>query len=197
MLFSRLILLPALASICWAQPAAPPSRIKVNVTAGQGAMNNIGMRVAAQPAVEVVDDNNAPVAGAEVTFYAPAEGPGGNFFGVVRTNVVRTDAKGQAKASGFTPNDQAGKFQILVRATIGSAVAETFVNQTNGYGGAGVTKASSSNKKIWIVLGVAAAAAIGGGVAATRGDSSPAAAAAAAKRPVTIGVGAITVGGPR
>ena len=195
-MFLRLILLHGLAITCWAQQAAPAGPIKLNVTAGQGAVNNIALRVAAQPAVEVLDAKNAPVAGAEVIFYAPAEGPGGSFFGVVRTLTLKTDAKGQATASGFTPNDQAGKFQILVRATAGGGTAEAIVNQTNGYGSSSVSKASPSHKKMWIALAVVAAAAIGGGVAANNG-SSPAAAAAAAKRPVSIGAGAIIVGGPR
>lgn len=196
-LFPRLLLPLGLAVACWAQPPAAPSRLQLKVIAGQGAVNNIGMRVAAQPGVEVTDPNGAPVPGAEVIFQAPADGPGGSFFGGMRIFTVKTDSKGAATASGFIPNDQAGKFRIAVRASLGAAVAEGFVDQTNSQGPGSTSKQamSSKQKKVWIAVAVVAAAAIGGGVAASGGDSTTA--AAAAKKPVAIGAGPITVGGPR
>ncbi|MFN0104727.1 MAG: hypothetical protein ACKV2U_21895, partial [Bryobacteraceae bacterium] len=176
-------------------PTPAPSRITIKIIAGQGAVNNIGMRVAAQPGVEVLDQNNAPVVDADVMFQAPADGPGGSFFGGMRTYSVKTDAKGQAMATGFIPNDSTGRFGIAVRATAGAAVAEAVVNQSNGQGPAG-SRASSSRKGLWTILGVAAVVAIAGGVAASSGGSSTAA-DTVAKRPVTIGAGPVTVGGPR
>lgn len=196
-LLLRMLIPLGLAAVCWAQQAAPPGRITIKVTGGQGAVNNVPMRVAAQPAVEVTDEKGAPIAGAEVIFHIPANGPGGTFFGGMTSNSFKTDAKGIAQVSGFIPNDRLGKFNIMVRATSGGAVAETVINQTNseGPGGKPATKMSSSQKKIWVIVAVAAAAAIGGGVAASGGTST--AEAAAAKRPVSIGAGPITVGGPR
>lgn len=191
----RILITLGMAAVCWAQQAAAPSRIKINVISGQGSVNNIGMRVAAQPGVEVLDENNAPVAGAEVIFQAPAGGPSGSFFGGMLTHTVKTDAKGQAKASGFIPNDQAGAFRIAVRASNGTSVAETVINQTNGQGPGNGSKAKSSRKGLWTVVAVAAAVAIVGGVAASSGGSSDS--DTAAKKPVSIGAGPITVGGPR
>ena len=194
----RMIIPLGLAAVCWAQQAAAPSRIKINLVGGQGSVNNIGMRVAAQPAVEVLDEKNAPVEGAEVIFYAPADGPGGSFFGGMRSHTVSTDAKGMAKANGFIPNDQPGKFQILVRATAGAAVADATIMQSNSQGPNRGSSASASRKSLWTKVAIAAAVvAIGGGVAAARGGDSATTAAAAAKRPVSIGAGPITVGAPR
>ncbi|MCX6606918.1 MAG: hypothetical protein NTV52_25505 [Acidobacteria bacterium] len=179
---------------CWAQQAAPPTRLKLNIIAGQGAVNNIGMRVAAQPGVEVLDEKNAPVVGAEVIFQAPVDGPTVVAYGGSQAQTVKTNAKGQAQATGFLPNAQVGPFRILVRVTAGNDIVEGVINQSNGQGPKG-TKVTANKKVIWIVAGVAAAA-IAGGVAATRGGDS-AAAAAASKKPVSIGAGPITVGGPR
>jgi hypothetical protein len=193
-LFLRFVIPLGLAVACWAQQAAPPTRLKLNIIAGQGAVNNIGMRVAAQPGVEVLDEKNAPVVGAEVIFKAPVDGPTVVAYGGSQAQTVKTDAKGQAQASGFLPNAQAGPFRILVRVTAGNDIVEGVINQSNGQGPKG-TKVTANKKIIWIVAGVAAAA-IAGGVAATRGGDSNTA-AAASKKPVSIGAGPITVGGPR
>ena len=193
-LFLRFVIPLGLAVACWAQQAAPPTRLKLNIIAGQGAVNNIGMRVAAQPGVEVLDEKNAPVVGAEVIFQAPVDGPTVVASGGSQAQTVKTNAKGQAQATGFLPNAQVGPFRILVRVTAGNDIVEGVINQSNGQGPKG-TKVTANKKVIWIVAGVAAAA-IAGGVAATRGGDSTAA-AAASKKPVSIGAGPITVGGPR
>ena len=193
-MFLRFVIPLGLAVACWAQQAAPPTRLKLNIIAGQGAVNNIGMRVAAQPGVEVLDEKNAPVVGAEVIFKAPVDGPTVVAYCGSQAQTVKTDAKGQAQASGFLPNAQAGPFRILVRVTAGNDIVEGVINQSNGQGPKG-TKVTANKKVIWIVAGVAAAA-IAGGVAATRGGDSNTA-AAASKKPVSIGAGPITVGGPR
>ena len=197
-MFLRFLIPLGLAALCCAQQPTPaPSRIiKVNVIAGQGAVNNVVVGVAAQPVVEVLDAQNAPVADAEVTFTAPSDGPSGSFSGN-RTLTVKTDAKGRALATGFTPNSQIGKFQILVKAVSAGATGETSLTQSNGGPGIGEGQTiQASRKKLWTVLAIVAGGAVGGGIAASRGGSSTAA-AAATKRPVTIGAGPITVGGPR
>ncbi len=187
----------------YAQQAAPPAKapvskpgpkeLKIAVTAGEGSVNNIRARMAAQPAVEVKDEKGEPVSGAEVIFQLPAAGPGGQFFGTLRSHTVRTDEKGQARASGLTPNEEMGKFQIRVIATLGPVTAETFVNQTNGSGP--TTSMKSNRRGLWTAVAVIAVGAIVGGVvAATRDDDTP---AAAATVPVTVSAGPVTVGGPR
>lgn len=179
---------------CWAQDSAN-KQLKINVLAGEGSANNVSRRLAAAPVVEVTDDAGKPVSGAQVTFETPRTGPSATFFGEMHRNTVTTDAKGQAKVLSLTPNDTLGKFRIFVRATSGNSFAETTINQTNSQGPNSGPQASSKNKGLWTkVLIIGAAAAIGGGIAASRGgDDAP----AAARRPVTIGAGPITVGGPR
>jgi hypothetical protein len=66
----------------------------------------------------VTDLNNNPVAGARVTFSAPASGPGGTFAGAMTAAVV-TDSRGIATAPPFTPNGIPGSFIITAATTIG------------------------------------------------------------------------------
>lgn len=186
----------------WGQQAGGPQSnlvapegggLKIVVLKGEGVINSIKSRTATPPAVEVRDDQDKPVVGAEVVFQLPAGGPGAVFNGWMRTQTARTDAQGQAEAQGMTPNDQAGRFNIKVTATQGKRTASVIVAQSNAVGAAGA-QARSSRKTLWIVLGVAAAAAIAGGIAATRnGDDS----AAPATAPITISPGTVTVAGPR
>ena len=197
-MFLRFIIPLGLAMMCFAQqpPPAGAGRLKVNVVAGQGAVNNVVVGVAAQPIVEVLDEKDAPMVGADVTFEAPATGAGGTFFGK-QTLTVKTDAKGRALASGFSPNSTTGRFQILAKAVMGASTGEAAISQSNG--GPGVTgnvMSQPSRRKLWTVVAIVAGAAVGGGVAATRGGTKSTA-ADPTKRPVTIGAGPITIGGPR
>jgi hypothetical protein len=185
-----------------AQPAAAqqkppaekpePAELKITVTAGEGAVNNIRAHVAAQPVVQVKDEKDQPVPGAEVVFQLPPTGPGGVFYGWLKTQTVRTDANGEARAAGFAPNEEAGKFTIRVLAAVGSKTATATINQSNGQGPGGA-QAKSGHKGLWITLGVVAAGAIiGGVVAATNGGSTT-----TTTVPITITGGPVTVGGPR
>jgi len=179
-----------------AVPAEPPGVLKVVVIEGEGAINNIRTRSATAPVVEVRDENDKPVAGAEVIFQLPPAGPGGVFHGWMRSQTVRSDAQGRAAASGYTPNDQAGRFNIKVTATLGKKTGSVVIGQSNAYRGGGSAPGVSGGRSNWwkIVLGVGAAGAVIGAVAATRGNgtSTP-----AATNPITITPGPITVGSPR
>ena len=177
------------------QPAAVQSGgLKINVVQGEGARNSIRGRTGVSPAVEVRDEEDKPVAGAEVVFQLPASGPGGVFHGWMRMQTARTNAQGYAAASAFTPNDQEGRFNIKVTATQGNKSASTVIAQINVQNGAQAQPARGSRKWIWALVGLGLAGAIGGGVAASRnGDSEP----AAATNPVTITPGPVAVAGPR
>jgi hypothetical protein len=166
--------------------------LKIVVMQGEGAKNQIRNRTAIPPAVEVRDADDKPVAGAEVVFQLPAVGPSGVFNGWLTNQTIRTDEKGVATVTGYTPNGEAGRFNIKVSATAGSKTGSAVIAQSNVENG---SSASSSNRKWWIVLGVAGAAAAGGIAAAASGSSSTA--ATAAKVPISISSGAITVGAPR
>lgn len=178
------------------QPAEPPGVLKIVVLEGEGAVNNIRARSATAPVVEVRDENDKPVAGAEVVFQLPPAGAGGVFHGWMRTQTVRTDERGRAAASGYAPNDQAGRFNIKVTATLGNKTGSAVIAQSNVYRGGGAAPGMSGGRAGWwkIALGVGTAGAVIGAVAATRGNGQT---ATAASRPITIVPGPITVGSPR
>src|SRR5258708_3866192 len=89
-----------------------PGGLKIVVVQGEGAKNNVRTRNATQPVVEVRDDSDKPVAGAEVVFQLPPAGPGGVFNGWMRTQTARTSPEGRAGAKGFAPHDEVGRFNI-------------------------------------------------------------------------------------
>ena len=175
---------------------AQSGSLKIVVLEGEGAKNNVRAKSATAPVVEVRDEADKPVAGAEVVFQLPATGPGGVFHGWMRTQTARTDAQGKAGASGYLPNDEEGRFNIKVTATSGSRTGQAIVAQSNVRGAAG--SSASSGKRRWLVpvVLIAGAAVVGGTVAATRGGNGTTT-ATAATIPVTITPGAVTVAGPR
>lgn len=105
--------------------------LKVLVLEGQGATNNIPRKIGIQPVVEVRDELDQPVEGASVVFRLPPSGAGGLFPGQKLTEDVKTDVRGQAGATGFVPNDVAGKFQINVTVTAGNRLGQTLISETN------------------------------------------------------------------
>ncbi len=186
--------LPAQAAAGAQQAASQPGALKIVVLEGEGAKNNVRARSATAPVVEVRDENDKPVAGAEVVFQLPPVGPGGVFHGWMRTQTVRSDASGRASSTGYTPNDEEGRFNIKVTATQGARTGSAVIAQSNvrGEGAA----ASAPKRGWWKVAAVIGGAAIAGGiVAATRGDDATT--APAAKAPVSITPGPVTVGAPR
>ncbi len=100
------------------------------VTAGAAANESttVGTRFTIRLAVTVTDADSNPVAGALVTFSAPAHGPSGS-FGRSHKVTARTNASGVAIAPGFRANRSAGGY--IVEATAGHARPAAFalVNQ--------------------------------------------------------------------
>jgi len=179
-----------------AKPAPGPKSLKIAATQGEGAKNSIKARSATQPAVEVRDENDKPVANAQVIFQLPASGPGGVFHDWMRTQTARTDERGQATASGFTPNDIEGRFNIKVTASAGEATTSVVIAQSN-IERAGKDLTVAGKTRWWkpeLILGIAAAA--GGGIYAARRDSGTTA-ATVATTPITITAGPISVGTPK
>ncbi len=176
-----------------AQQAAPPAgNLKIIVLQGESARNSIKGKTAVAPVVEVRDENDKPVEGAEVVFQLPAAGPGGIFHGWMRSQTQRTNAQGQAGASGYVPNDQEGRFNIKATATKENKTGSIVIAQINSSTGA---EARSKKSGWWVVLAVAGAGALAGGVvAATRNGNST---TVASQNPVTITPGVISVSGPK
>ena len=175
-----------------------PGGLKIIVVQGEGAQNNVRTRSATQLVVEVRDDADKPVAGAEVVFQLPPAGPGGVFNGWMRTQTARTNAEGRAESNGFTPNEEEGRFNIKATATSGTKTTSVIIAQVNTRTSAGAPQAKR-HSGLWLALAIVGAAGLTGGIiAGTRGgggsSTSPSTPAAV---PITISPGPVTVGAPR
>lgn len=197
-----LSLLLALPGMSWAQqpqettaatpaaPALPPTTIKLMVVQGEGAINNIEKRVVTEPIVEVRDQENRPLAGAEVVFTTPPSGPSATFFGASRTYTVKSDENGRARGTGLSPNVEEGTYPIDVTATLENLQTSLSITQTNAR--APELKTDKKNGISWrllTVIGAGVAAAI---VAVSRRDSNN-----GSSTPTSISVGGVSVGAPR
>jgi hypothetical protein len=174
--------------------ASTSEGLKIVVVRGDDGKNNIRLKSTEDIAVKVVDTSDKPVAGAEVIFQVPPNGPSGRFYDWLQTQTVRTDAEGVAKVAGFTPNDEPGRWHMRIMAQQGARSASLLVPQTNITGDGKSGESGRSHKKLWITIGVITAAAIAGGIVAAGGDDNG---SATPSRPVVIAPGPITVGGPR
>src|ERR1700678_1137821 len=83
-------------------PAPPPAQapveqsLKVLVLAGNGEQNDLERRVMAPLVVQVEDQNDRAMEGADVVFRFPITGPGASFAGGKSSITVRTNSTGQA-----------------------------------------------------------------------------------------------------
>src|ERR1041385_1507185 len=91
----------------WSQSnlVAPGGGLKIVVIRGEGVVNSITSK-GAPVVVEVRDDTDKPLAGADVVFQMPYMGPGGTFYGWMRTHSTRTDAEGRATSASFSPSSE-------------------------------------------------------------------------------------------
>ena len=150
--------------------------LKIRVLAGNGAMNDLERRVMAPLVVQVIDQDERPMEGAEVIFRFPINGAGATFAGGKTSITVRTNGTGQAAAVNWTANGQTGTFQVHVTASYANQVGETTLSMTNVTRIVAAAKKSKS-KSLWshtwfkvAVIG-GAAAIVAGVVLATRGGS--------------------------
>lgn len=165
--------------------------LNIFVLVGNHAVNSVSSRSATAPVVEVRDERNLPIQGAEVVFQLPTVGASGYFTGQKLTWTGRTDANGQVVAAGYSPNHEAGRFGIRVTASYGGRLVRAIVPQTNSLRpvppeGQRIAKRS----RWWKVAAVAGAGgAVGGIVWATRrGADIPT---------VVLQPGTVSFGGPR
>ena len=105
--------------------------LRVVVTQGANARNNL-QSISAQPIVVRIEDaSSRPVGGATVTFTAPVAGPGGTFDNDTFTSSATSGADGVASAGPYRANGFAGQYMIAIRATLGNVVGTTTIQQTN------------------------------------------------------------------
>ena len=203
-ILAGLLVLPpsANAQIAAASPQNPPTpqadtirSLKVVPLAGNMEMNDLESKVMAPLVVQVRDQSDQPVEGVDVVFRFPLEGPGATFPGHKNSQTVRTNADGQAAATGWMANGKVGTFQIQVTASRGNEQGVTSISMLNVTRIAG--EARAARKKWWSTrLGKIAIIAGAAGIAtavilATRGSGSNAPAV------VTGLPGSPSIGGPQ
>jgi hypothetical protein len=172
--------------------------LKLTALAGNKAMNDLERGLMSPLVIQVLDQNDRPVEGAEVVFRFPLNGPGATFRGGNTSQTVRTNGQGQAAATNWTANNQTGTFDVHVTAAYGNQLGETTVSMTNvtriverEKGGRKQAKWYSS-KWVKIALIAGGAAAVAGIVLATRGGGG----SSSSTSTITITPGSPTVGGP-
>lgn len=175
--------------------AATVRSLKVVPLAGNQEMNDVQNRVMAPLVVQVLDQNDQPVEGADVTFRFPLTGPSAAFPNEKNDATFKTNVDGQVSAVGWMANGQLGTFSVQVTAVRGAEEGSAVVSMTNV---ARITESSSTKRKPWwsskwgkiaIIAGAAAIAA--GVVLATRGSGS------SSGKVITATPGAPTIGGPQ
>lgn len=194
-----LVVLLVLPPSTYAQTPAPPQAatirdLKVLPLAGSQAMNDLERKVMAPLVVQVLDQNDQPVEGADVVFRFPLAGPSASFPDQKNARTFRTNADGQAAAIGWMANDRVGAFQVQVTATRGNEQGTTMVSMTNV---TRITEAERNQKKHWysttwgkVAIGAGAAVVAVAIILATRSASS-------SPKVITATPGSPTIGGPQ
>jgi hypothetical protein len=182
-------------------PLPTVQNLKVIALAGGGEMNDLQRRIMAPLVVQVLDNNDRPVEGADVVFRFPLDGPSAAFPNGRPSQTVRSNPQGQAAAINWTANSQVGTFQVHVTASYGNQIGETTLSMTNVTTiTAQMKKNQEKHKRFWsskwfkIGVAVAAAAVVVGVVLATRGGSSTT--TTSTQPTVTVTVGPPVLGGP-
>jgi hypothetical protein len=169
-------------------PTVTEPFLRIVILEGDEAINLIKQRVNREAAVQVVDENNKPVAGAMVMFTLPDRGPGGSFADGSKSQIAYTDAAGRATAMGFRANSIVGPFKLNVTASANGIAANTVVvTQTNVIvaagaaagtaggtaagkaAGTGTAVATGVSKTLIAILVIAGGAAAAGAAAAAKG----------------------------
>jgi hypothetical protein len=122
-------------------PAQPPAQLtplatlqtedlRVIALAGNGEYNDLQRLIMAPLVVQVLDQDGRPVEGAQVIFNFPVQGPSAIFANKQTSQTTRTDADGQAAATGWVANT-VGTFQVKVTASRGNETGQTIISMTN------------------------------------------------------------------
>ncbi len=182
-----------------AKPAAPlpiVQNLKVVPLAGNGESNDLERKVMAPLVVDVLDQEDRPIDGAEVVFRFPLRGPSAVFADQKTFKTVLTNGQGEAAATGWTANNEVGSLQVRVTATYGNQMGETTITMYNAERVAAGELARTKKKGLWsskwfkIALIAGGAGLAAGIVLATRGGGT------ASTSTITVSPGSPSVGGP-
>ena len=105
--------------------------LRVIPLAGDGEMNDLKSKVMAPVVVQVLDQSSRPVEGADVVFRFPLEGPSAAYPDNQNSQRARTNADGQAAATGWMANSQVGEFQVRATASRGNEFGEAVITMIN------------------------------------------------------------------
>ena len=192
---------------CVGTTNAQGQALKVVIVQGQGVINNVGNGSLQTLEVQIRDENDKPVSGANVTFLLPERGPGGTFLGTYNKLNLATNDEGNAIANSFQPNLVQGRFQIHVIAAQGDRTGSGDISQTNvvqskdltptGTASGGIItrfKSIKLSRRTKIIAGVAVGAIVALAVTTGGGGSSTSVTSSTA---TSILPGTVAVGAPR
>lgn len=168
--------------------------LRILVVEGESAFNDINTKTGRNLVIEVRDERNQPVAGAQVAFQLPAEGPTGTYLDGQRMFNTTTDTVGRARTLGFKPNNAEGRFEIRINVSKEGRTGSTVTSQSNTLAGGPANVPSKSNKKMILLITLGGAAAGAGILLGTRGSGST---GPTVPPGATVSIGTISVGGPR
>jgi hypothetical protein len=184
------VLLACPAALLAQAPAAQNLRILTLV--GNNGVNDMERQVMTPLAVQILDQNDVPVEGATVIFRFPINGASATFAESQTAQTVRTNANGQARATGWMANKQEGTFVVQVTATRGTDQGLSTVTMTNVM--RVIPEKELPKKRWWTskwakIAYVAGAGAIAGGIVLKNRGGGPIV--------ITGAPGAPTIGGPQ
>lgn len=105
-----------LVSATWRDDGTATKNWTLTVSSGNQQVAKVGSTFGAPLQVQLVDENNAPVAGQAVKFVAPASGASAAFTNGTQQLQVTTDAQGLASTGGITANALVGSYQVAASA---------------------------------------------------------------------------------
>lgn len=164
------------------------SSLKVFVLEGANGVHIPKTGTSVPLVIEVRDQNDRPVEGADVMFQLPSSGPGGVFYDQKLVFTTKTNYQGQAEAAGFQHNTQYGRFNIAVTVSLGALKRTIGVSQIITDNPELLVPKRRSRKWLWIGLAGAAAAAGIGIYLTTRGSGATSSTVILTPGPITIGV---------
>jgi hypothetical protein len=176
------------------QPATVQSLRIITLSGNQG-MNDLQRKIMVPLVVQVVDQSDQPVDGADVVFRFPLNGPGASFTDDKTSQTFRTNADGQAAATGWTANGKVGTFRVQVTASRGNELGSSTISMTNVPRIVGSARTSGKRwwSSKWAKIGIVAGAAgvVVAIILVTRGSGST------SPTVITATPGSPTIGAPQ